>query len=281
MHTKPNQLGQYTLSLFLFIIIVLFSFFSYLSLSYIRDRSLVSLNGTILTSSGTKIAGAQLRILGSNTVSDSNGNYLLSNIPSGWNKLYTQAVGYGSIEQELFAPFGTDSTINIVWPSVDRASIQGRVVVLENEVDAKRMIVKANTVTIPVNNKGNFMVDNLEPQKISLLVSFEGYEDYYSTINLQTGINEIGDIVMVRLKEPVKLLIKGKNPNIPLYNTKLIFNGTEVRSDNYGMVSLKNAGFVNGDNLKIQVNGFEEKTVIYDETKEILDITVDLLAIEK
>jgi hypothetical protein len=278
MHTKSHLLGRYILSLLLFVFIVLTVCFSFFSLSNLRAQSQVAVTGFVSGPMGVKISGVKVGIYQSSAISDDSGKYTLTNVSSGWNKMYVQALGYETVEQDIFVPFGTAIEQNISLSNLNYATIKGRISSFDTQLNFQNASLTVNTTPVLIDDKGVFFTDKLDIQKVSLLLKVVGYEDYYSTIDLQNGPNDIGEIKLIPSKEPTKLLLKSQIRNLPLYNTTITLNDTLVQTDDYGMLSLK--GYVNDDLLKIDVKGYEKKSIFVDSSKPILEVSLDTLNIE-
>jgi hypothetical protein len=202
MKPKSKNLLYSIVSLVLFCIIIGVLVFSYFSLQRVQSLSKVSLRGTVTNANGKLLKGAGVILGDKYTQTNEAGDYVLQDIKWGWAQLRIESENYLPFQSDLYLPYGRPAYQNVRLESIDYAIVRGSLgfdadtdTIVANNPD---IVFKINSLPVRLNSDYTFETDKVAVQKISIFIQLPGYEDYYKTIVLERGINNIGTIALTK-----------------------------------------------------------------------------------
>ena len=180
--------------------------------------------------------------------------------------------------QDIYLPFGKPTFQKVVLESVNYAVLKGSVYTDDKELFEKnkqQIIFKVNSTPVSLNQDNSFESDKIPVQKISILIQVPEFEDYYKTILLAGGTNNIGPIMLNKKVSSPKIQIKSVNSEEKISTQEVLLNEVVLKTDEEGFLQLVNTQLKNGDILNFKIKGFKEKNVIYNASPEALVIFVE------
>lgn len=132
--------------------------------------------------------------------------------------------------------------------------LQGLVTASSNSQPVSKAAVTIGSVTVATNAQGVFLIKDVSPGKVTVLISAAGYESQKLDINVTPGINKLGAITLkqgsVQLSD-VNVSATNSSAQIA-FEDKL---GTEVVTDTASGAALHNANSTNSADIVKDVSG--------------------------
>ncbi|MBC7472369.1 MAG: carboxypeptidase regulatory-like domain-containing protein [candidate division SR1 bacterium] len=201
MKQKYKQL-VYLCVIFIFTLAVIsMCVFSYFALQKIQDLSKVTFEGIVIATNSEPINNANIKVEDKYTKSDYNGKYSISDLKWGWNQVTIEADNYVSFQTQVYLPFGKTSYQKTYLEGVNYTILKGSIISEDSNYLAQNIqniVIKINSLAVPLNVDGTFETDKIAIQKVSILIQASFYEDFYRTIDLKSGVTDIGDIILTK-----------------------------------------------------------------------------------
>jgi Carboxypeptidase regulatory-like domain len=278
MKPKYKQLAYFFVTFLFVCIIAGVVVFSYFTLQEIQNQSKVTLSGVVADSVGKPVQGASVMVEGRLVQTDVTGSYTLRDLRWGWSQLKVEADNYLPYLQDIYLPFGKISSQRVLLESVNYAILRGSIYSGDNQqfdLNKQQIIFKVNSIPVLLKSDNTFETDKIAIQKISILIQVPEFEDYYKTVTLTAGINNIGPIKLNKKVSQPKIQLKNVTSEKIVANQEISLNKVIIQTDEDGFLQLENTQLKNGDVLNLKINGFKEKNVIYLNSQEPLIIFVE------
>jgi hypothetical protein len=202
---QPDMKPKYTQILYPIFILILFctlvgiSSFSYSTLQEVQKLSKVTLQGVVANPSGVAVVGVRVVVGDSSSKTDVSGGYQIQDLKWGWHKLSVEVDDYLPFQKDIYLPFGNAAYQKIDLEVIDYARLRGYLVSDDTaafEKNKSDMVFKVNSTVVQLQPDSTFETDKISIQKVSIFIQVPGFEDYYKTITLKNGINNVGSIVL-------------------------------------------------------------------------------------
>lgn len=187
-----------------------------------------TLNGKVVDlENSTAIANATVVLQGTiyQTKTDTNGNFVFSNVPAGTYTVEVTYDGYEKATQSVTITAGATTNATIQLKKINQVQlgkIIGSVKVFGSitPIAGAKVTVKDSTVTTTTDNTGNFTLDNLNYGTYTLTVSKDGYIAATKTVEVNTAsVNVDFNLETVPVEKACHLtgtvVIKGTTTGIP------------------------------------------------------------------
>lgn len=201
MKQKYKQLVYLCVTFIFTMIVIGLCVFSFFTLQKIQDLSKVTLEGAIVAINSDPISNASIKVEDKITKTYIDGKYSIDNLKWGWNQVTVEADNYTPFQTQIYLPFGKTSYQRIYLEDVDYTILKGSVVSEDINYftqNKQNIVVKINSLTVPLNADGTFETDKIAIQKVSILIQAPYYDDFYTIFDLKSGINDIGDIILTK-----------------------------------------------------------------------------------
>ena len=277
MHKQKSSIGKTIIISILFIIGIIFLVVNILTVSQIRKLASVSIRGVVASDLGKPIKNAIVTIQNTRSRSDETGEYILPNLKWGWNTIQVDADGFLPYQDTVYLPFGTTTYDVAQLRSINFATLKGRLKSNNQsffDANFTQAKIKINSSKVDLQSDGTFESEKISIQKVSLLISIPGYDDYYKIFELGQGQNDLGDIELVRSTK-FSLQLKNKDTGKPIQTSEITINNKKFSTEFDGSIDLTLARFLIGEKLNIEVDGFKDQSVIYQNNLGSVEILLE------
>lgn len=226
--------------------ITMIKFSKFFILLFLLHINLIAgeIKGKVTDQNNSPIPNVNLILIGTKfgTSTDLNGDFLLSNIPSGKYKLQASAIGYETklIEVNLF----------------QSKTVELKIILKEVPIEIQSIVVRAQKLQTQEDTRTSLI--NVEPKSAKTLPGAS--EDVLRTLQALPGVQAINDFSS-------QLIIRGSGPdqNLIVFDDVEVFNPYRL----YGAISMFNPETI--DNINLITGGFPAR--YGDRLSAVLDVT--------
>ncbi|MFA5104525.1 MAG: carboxypeptidase regulatory-like domain-containing protein [Candidatus Margulisiibacteriota bacterium] len=151
--------------------------------------SVGNISGRVITSGGAGIAGADVRTPSSLAVTDSSGNYTLSNLPVGTVSVTASKIGYIDNSVSVVVQAGeTETADNITLsPVSSNGSVAGKIMPASGSGVIAGARVVAQGKTSYSDSNGDYVISELSAGTVTVSVYAYGYVNQDASVTITTG----------------------------------------------------------------------------------------------
>jgi carboxypeptidase family protein/calcineurin-like phosphoesterase family protein len=149
-----------------------------------------SISGTINdAATGSAVVAATVGYGSGSTTSDTNGDYLLSNVPAGTVTLTVNASGYQSSSQAVTVSSGSNTTASFSLSSASTGNVLGRVTSASNGAAISGAAVSGGGASTVTDTTGSYALSNLPPGTYSITAGKSGWGSQTQAASVVAGAN--------------------------------------------------------------------------------------------
>jgi hypothetical protein len=197
-----------------------------------------SISGSVSDANGP-IAGALVSYNQASTLTDMNGNYIISNVPVGTWDITAVSSTYWPVTQTINAASGATAVANFLLSSSSRGAINGTVVdFLGNELAAA--FLSYNGGSAMSNTYGAYTLWNLVPGTYTVTASAEGYQNETQSTTVVAGT---ATTLNFALASSTAGAIQGNVSNTiggPIAGATILYSSGSVTADTSGNYVIPN-----------------------------------------
>jgi hypothetical protein len=156
-----------------------------------------SISGNVTSSAGSALAGAMVSYSAGSTVTDSGGNYTLTNVPAGSASLTASLSGYQSSTQTVTVVADTTSSANFTLtpnpppPPPTSGTVSGRVTKISNATAIAGATVLYSGGSALTNSTGDYSLASVAAGTYTFTASANGYLSRTGPATVTSGANSV------------------------------------------------------------------------------------------